>query len=119
MAESEILRFLPPGAFPRAFLGGPAPVSLQEALGKFSLVPIVIGDQSFATCQKVGQAIGRSVKGKSVLLVASPDLSHFHPYDRAVKIDQVFLDDIRAFDPQKLSQNLEGGKRGGLRRRPR
>jgi len=109
MAESEILRFLPQGHSQEHSLEVQLPF-LQEALGKFSLVPIVIGDQSFATCQKVGQAIGRSVKGKSVLLVASTDLSHFHPYDRAVKIDQVFLDDIRAFDPRKLSQDLEGGK---------
>ncbi|MCX5912546.1 MAG: AmmeMemoRadiSam system protein B [Deltaproteobacteria bacterium] len=109
MAESEILRFLPQGHSQEHSLEVQLPF-LQEALGKFCLVPIVIGDQSFATCQKVGQAIGRSVKGKNVLLVASTDLSHFHPYDRAVKIDQVFLEDIRAFDPQKLSQDLEGGK---------
>jgi AmmeMemoRadiSam system protein B/AmmeMemoRadiSam system protein A len=109
MAESEILRFLPQGHSQEHSLEVQLPL-LQEALGDFSLVPIVIGDQSFATCQKVGQAIGRGVKGKDVLLVASTDLSHFHPYERAVKIDQIFLEDIRAFDPRKLSQDLEAGK---------
>ena len=109
MAESEILRFLPQGHSQEHSLEVQLPF-LQEVLGKFSLVPIVIGDQSFITCQKVGQAIGRGVKGKNVLLVASTDLSHFHPYDRAVKIDEVLLEDIRAFDPQKLQQDLEGGK---------
>jgi hypothetical protein len=73
------------------------------------LVPIVIGDQSFASCQKTGQAIGRAAQGKNVLLVASTDLSHFHPYDRAVKIDQILLEDIRAFDPRRLAQDLEKG----------
>ncbi len=109
MAESEILRFLPQGHSQEHSLEVQLPF-LQEALGKFSLVPIVIGDQSFATCRKTGEAIARGVKGKNVLLVASTDLSHFHPYDRAVKIDQVLLEDIRAFDPQKLQQNLESGK---------
>jgi AmmeMemoRadiSam system protein B len=94
MAESEILRFLPQGHSQEHSLEVQLPF-LQAALGKFSLVPIVIGDQSFATCQKTGQAIGRGVRGKNVLLVASTDLSHFHPYDRAVKIDQIFLEDIQ------------------------
>lgn len=109
MAESEILRFLPQGHSQEHSLEVQLPF-LQEALGNFSLVPIVIGDQGFATCQKVGLAIARAVRGKNVLLVASTDLSHFHSYDRAVKIDQVLLEDIRAFDPQKLHQDLEGGK---------
>ena len=109
MTENEILRFLPQGHSEEHSLEVQLPF-LQEALGNFSLVPIVIGDQSFATCQKAGLAIGRGVKGKNVLLVASTDLSHFHPYDRAVKIDQVLLEDIRAFDPEKLLQDLEGGK---------
>lgn len=109
MAESEILRFLPQGHSQEHSLEVQLPF-LQEALGKFSLAPIVIGDQSFATCQKVGQAIARGAKGKNVLLVASTDLSHFHSYDRAVKIDQVLLEDIRAFDPEKLQQDLEEEK---------
>ena len=109
MGESEILRFLPQGHSQEHSLEVQLPF-LQEALGKFSLAPIVIGDQSFATCQKVGQAIARGAKGKNVLLVASTDLSHFHSYERAVKIDQVLLEDIRGFDPQKLQQDLEEEK---------
>ena len=109
MAESEILRFLPQGHSQEHSLEVQLPF-LQGALGKFSLAPIVIGDQSFATCQKVGQAIARGAKGKNVLLVASTDLSHFHSYDRAVKIDQVLLEDIRAYDPEKLQQDLQEEK---------
>ena len=109
MAESDILRFLPQGHSQEHSLEVQLPF-LQGALGKFSLAPIVIGDQSFATCQKVGQAIARGAKGKNVLLVASTDLSHFHSYDRAVKIDQVLLEDIRAYDPEKLQQDLQEEK---------
>jgi hypothetical protein len=105
MAESEILRFLPQGHAQEHSLEVQLPF-LQETLGKFSLAPIVIGDQTFATCQKVGQAIARGAKGKNVLLVASTDLSHFHPYDRAVRIDQVLLEDIRSFDPERLQRDL-------------
>jgi len=83
---------------------------LQETLGKFHLVPIVIGDQTYRTCELIGQAIAKAVQGKKVLLVASTDLSHFHPYDRAVKMDNIILENLRNFDPQKLGQDLDSGK---------
>jgi AmmeMemoRadiSam system protein B/AmmeMemoRadiSam system protein A len=83
---------------------------LQEVLGKFSIVPVIMGSQDFRTCEGVGQAIGRAVKGKRVLLVASTDLSHYHPYDTAVRLDHLILDAIRTFDAQRLSRDLESGK---------
>jgi AmmeMemoRadiSam system protein B/AmmeMemoRadiSam system protein A len=83
---------------------------LQEVLGKFNLVPLVVGSQDYRSCETIGQAIARAVKGKKVLLVASTDLSHYHPYDRAVQLDKIILDDIQAFDPQKLSRDLDSGK---------
>jgi len=83
---------------------------LQVTLGPFYLVPIVIGDQSYRTCQVVGQAIAKATLGKKVLLVASTDLSHFHPYEEAVKRDNLILEDLRNFDPQKLAQDLASGK---------
>jgi AmmeMemoRadiSam system protein B/AmmeMemoRadiSam system protein A len=83
---------------------------LQEALGQFHLVPIVIGDQSYRTCEAVGKAIARATQGKKVLLVASTDLSHFHSYDEAVKLDNVILEDLRAFDPKRLAEDLNSGK---------
>src|SRR4030067_1292753 len=83
---------------------------LQETLGNFHLVPVLIGNQDYRTCEMLGQAIARVVKGRKVLLVASTDLSHYHPYDQAVKLDQLILDDLRMFDPRKLSRDLESGK---------
>jgi MEMO1 family protein len=109
MEGNEFIRFMPQGHSQEHSLEVQLPF-LQEAIGKFNLVPIVIGDQSFPTCQKIGQAIARGIKGKKVLLVASTDLSHFHPYDRAVQIDQTLLEDIRAFDSQKLAKDLDAGK---------
>ena len=109
MEGSNFLRFFPQGHSQEHALEVQLPF-LQEALGGFDLVPIVVGDQSFQSCQKIGQAIASGVKGKKVLLVASTDLSHFHPYDRAVQIDQIILEDLRHFDPEKLAMDLEAGK---------
>jgi len=83
---------------------------LQETLGPFNLVPIVIGEQSYRTCQIVGQTVAKATMGKKVLLVASTDLSHFHSYDEAVKRDNLILEDLRHFDSQKLAQDLDSGK---------
>ncbi|MCX5907769.1 MAG: AmmeMemoRadiSam system protein B [Deltaproteobacteria bacterium] len=109
MQESNVIRFLPQAHGAEHSLEVQLPF-LQEVLGEFPLVPVVIGDQSFPTCEKVGQAIARTVQGKKVLLVASTDLSHFHSYDEAVKLDQGVMKGIERFDPQRLSADLEAGK---------
>jgi AmmeMemoRadiSam system protein B/AmmeMemoRadiSam system protein A len=108
-SESNLIESLPQAHSQEHSLEVQLPF-LQEALGKFSLVPLVIGSQDYRSCETVGRAIARAVKGKKVLLVASTDLSHYHPYDRAVQLDKIILDDIQAFDAQKLSRDLDAGK---------
>jgi hypothetical protein len=108
-SESSLLQSLPQAHSQEHSLEVQLPF-LQEALGKFNLVPIVIGSQDYRSCEAVGKAIAQAVKGKKVLLVASTDLSHYHPYDRAVELDKIILNDIQAFDAQKLSRDLDGGK---------
>jgi hypothetical protein len=107
--ESKIIQTLPRAHAHEHSLEVQLPF-LQEVLGKFSLVPLVLGSQDYRSCEAVGKAIARAVKGKKVLLVASTDLSHYHPYDRAVQLDRVILDNLQAFDAQKLSRDLDSGK---------
>jgi AmmeMemoRadiSam system protein B/AmmeMemoRadiSam system protein A len=83
---------------------------LQVVMPGFKLVPLIMGDQSFASCQWLGEAVADTIGKKSVLVVASTDLSHFHPYQDAKKLDQVVLDKVNAFDPRGLSENLQSGK---------
>lgn len=82
---------------------------LQCVLGSFELVPVVMGDQSQAFCEEISGAIVEECSGKRVLLVASSDLSHYHPYTEARKLDQVILDRIAAFDAEGLSRELGKG----------
>ncbi len=79
---------------------------LQCALGEFSLVPIVMGDQGLDNCRILADAIVATTKNQQVLLVASTDLSHFHPYEEATELDQRFIDRIKAFDVDGLSKDL-------------
>jgi hypothetical protein len=108
-AASELFQFNPQAHSQEHSLEVQLPF-LQETLGVFHLVPILIMDQRYRTCEQVGRAIARAAQGKRVLLVASTDLSHYHAYDEAVRMDRVVLEDLQAFDAKQLSRDLESGK---------
>jgi hypothetical protein len=80
---------------------------LQVASPNLRIVPIVMGDQSLANCRRLAEAIASSVKGANVLLVASSDLSHFHDYDEAVRLDGIVEDHIRNYDADGLARDLD------------
>jgi AmmeMemoRadiSam system protein B/AmmeMemoRadiSam system protein A len=79
---------------------------LQVALGEFKLVPIVMGAQSSACIEALGNALGEALQGRKVLIVASTDLSHFHGDASAKRLDNVFMDKLRAFDSAELTKAL-------------
>lgn len=83
---------------------------LQIQLGGFYLLPIMMEDQSLPVASRLGQQLARVLAGRSALLVASTDLSHFHSYDRAVALDRVALDDIAAFDPAALDRDINASR---------
>jgi AmmeMemoRadiSam system protein B len=80
---------------------------LQRTLGTFKAVPVVMGDQRPELCKQLGDAIASAVRAKNVLLVASSDLSHYHPYDEAVVLDRKVVASIDAYDTEELIRNLE------------
>jgi AmmeMemoRadiSam system protein B len=64
---------------------------LQRVLGRFELVPIVMGGQDYAASRALGVALAKLIAGTDTLIVASSDMSHYHPYDYAVKVDHKTL----------------------------
>jgi AmmeMemoRadiSam system protein B len=80
---------------------------LQRVLEEFSIVPMIIGNQTRETCLSLGNAIAKATEGKNVLLVASSDLSHYHPYDAAVKLDHRVIEQVEAFDELALMAQLD------------
>ncbi len=82
---------------------------LQTVLPGFKLVPIVMGDADIATCRWLADAISDCTRGKSVLVVASSDLSHFHSYETAREMDQRLLEFVKAMDVDQLYGSLEKG----------
>ena len=79
---------------------------LQRVLKKFSLVAIVMGDQSYETCKILATSIANLMDDKQTIVVASSDLSHFHSYEQAQKMDHKVLNAIEEWDYFNMCRNL-------------
>ena len=80
---------------------------LQSVLGDFSLVPIVVGGGS---AEQVASVIDAMAADVGTLLVISSDLSHFHEYHEAQRIDAATCERILA-----RSTTLTGDEACGAR----
>ena len=67
---------------------------LQKMLGDFALIPIAAGA---ALTEEVVEVIERLWGGPETLIVISTDLSHYHAYEEARRIDGATLERIAAF----------------------
>ena len=82
---------------------------LQVALGNFSFIPLVMGDQGANTCQELARAIYEAARGEKILIVGSSDLSHFYNYYMAKKMDAAVLRHLEDGDAVGLLESLENG----------
>ncbi|MGP8155150.1 MAG: AmmeMemoRadiSam system protein B [Smithella sp.] len=82
---------------------------LQVALGDFSFLPLVMGDQDADTCQELAETICKVTHGKKILIVGSSDLSHFYNYNIAKKMDAIALEFLKNGDAAGLLRSLENG----------
>ena len=78
---------------------------LQQVLGGFRLVPLVVGG---ASSEQVAEVLERLWGGPESLIVISTDLSHFHVYDEARAIDAATVQAILRGDG-KLSHEQACG----------
>jgi len=84
---------------------------LQRALaGDFSLIPVMVRDQSARVVHALGNALAEVLHHRNSILVASTDLSHFYPQPVAEKLDVEVLRRVEAFDPDGVLQVEEQGK---------
>jgi AmmeMemoRadiSam system protein B len=76
---------------------------LQRALsGSFDLVPLMLRTRDRKLTENLGRVIARQMASKSVLLVASSDLSHFYPEPIAERFDHQMLHLIESFSPEEV-----------------
>lgn len=74
---------------------------LQRIFENFELVPLVVGDASAA---EVAEVLSALWDGQETVIVISSDLSHYHDYDTAVRLDKITSSDIEELRPLKEGQ---------------
>ncbi len=80
---------------------------LQLLLDAFTIIPIVAGDASpKQVCELLEQVWGSS----ETLIVISSDLSHFHDYATARRLDKQTSETIQALDYEKLDFDSACGR---------
>ena len=77
---------------------------LQTVLGDFRLLPILMGDDSGESCSSLAQAIAEYARGRSVLLIASSDMSHYPSYEDAVRVDRQTLAAIETMEADRVAE---------------
>jgi AmmeMemoRadiSam system protein B len=80
---------------------------LQHLVPGLRIVPILMGHQKEEEVLALAEALAEAVRGREdVLLVASSDLSHYHPASTANEIDALVVGDVRDFDASGLLARL-------------
>lgn len=79
---------------------------LQESLKTFSLIPVVMGD---ADTDAAARALS-NLLDDNTLIVASSDLSHYHSYDEARRLDQKTVDAILRLDVSGMERQEACGR---------
>ena len=85
---------------------------LQRVLGKFKIVPMVLGTTDIEQCRAMAEEIYDCLKdeARKIIVVISTDLSHYHSYEAAKKLDNIFMDSLKKFDEKGIYDTLNGGK---------
>ena len=112
LARDEIFTFRPDAHRQEHSLEVQLPL-LQEALGPFRLVPVVVGGQEdWESMRRLAEALRSLLNdGSATLLVASSDLSHYHSLAEAKRLDGVVVKALSAFDPKGLHDAVFGTRR--------
>lgn len=80
---------------------------LQMVLDDFQLVPLAVGE---AEPEEVAAALEALWGGPETLVVVSSDLSHYHPYKEARRMDEAASKAIEQLHPEELDPDQACGR---------
>lgn len=83
---------------------------LQMALGKFTLVPIITGDQEITSARALGDCLYSALKRKNALIVVSTDLSHYHDNSHTAVLDNLTKELALGLDAEKMINMFQAKK---------
>ena len=70
------------------------------------IVPLMMGVQNWDMIVDTLRAINKIIKGKNCLMIASTDLSHYHPDTEARSMDQMVVNNINNYQPDQLYEDI-------------
>lgn len=109
MKELDWARFVPEAFAKEHSLEVQLPF-VQKVLPGAKIVPIVMGSPSLSYAEDLAAKLKEIIKSrKDVLVIASTDLSHFHPYHDAKVIDKKTMGYFEGIDCKGLWQAEMGG----------
>ena len=82
---------------------------LQMINEDFYIVPIIIGNQSAEYIRELSDALS-GIINEQIVIIASSDLSHFHNYEIAKKMDSIVINNINNFEYPDLYTSLSNGE---------
>lgn len=80
---------------------------LQQALGDFTIVPILAGE---ATAERVAEVLDLLWGGPETLIVVSSDLSHYYDYETARRLDGRTSQAIEELRPEAIDHEQACGR---------
>jgi len=80
---------------------------LQITLNEFSIVPIVVGE---ASAEAVAEVLDMLWSGSETRIVVSSDLSHYHEYETARRIDAATSKAIETLQPERIEYDHACGR---------
>jgi len=81
---------------------------LQYLYGsEFKFVPICFMMQDLMSSREVGKAVAEALRGKNALVIASSDMTHYEPQERAEKKDKMAIDAALKMDEEQYYSTVE------------
>ncbi len=81
---------------------------LQYLYGsEFKFVPVCFMMQDLQSSREVGKAVTEALKGKNALVIASSDMTHYEPQERAEKKDKMAIDAVLNMDEEQYYNTVE------------
>lgn len=81
-----------------------------KVLDSPKIIPVLFGNTSYGQMEELAKKLGEISSQANILIVVSSDLSHFHPYQEAEKIDQDTIDLIKNKDTRNLWDSRDFGE---------
>lgn len=70
------------------------------------ILPVMMANQGHEMIEILSSALGKLLVDKNFLIIASSDLSHFHPDGQARSMDQVVINHVNNFEADELFNDI-------------